>query len=158
MLWYNKIMNKNYYILAVVLALVAGGAWWWQNKNGAPFLDGNQPVTGEPSANTTGSEAVVGGKIISFNGAGFEPNMVKIRVGETVTFRNDSATQVWPASAMHPTHKAYPTTGGCIGSTFDTCRGLMPGDSWSFKFDLEGDWKYHDHLNPKIFGTIVVAE
>ena len=63
---------------------------------------------------------------------------------------------MWPASAFHPTHKAYPTTGGCLGSTFDACKGVLPGESWSFKFDIAGSWKYHDHLKPIVFGTIVV--
>ena len=30
------------------------------------------------------------------------------------------------------------------------------GDSWSFKFDIAGAWKYHDHLSPKHFGEIIV--
>ena len=63
---------------------------------------------------------------------------------------------MWPASAMHPSHKEYPTTGGCLGSAFDACKGVKPGESWPFKFDIAGNWKYHDHLNPKNFGAIIV--
>jgi len=32
----------------------------------------------------------------------------------------------------------------------------LPGESWSFKFDEGGTWKYHDHLNPGATGMIVV--
>ena len=28
--------------------------------------------------------------------------------------------------------------------------------SWPFKFDIAGNWKYHDHLSPKNFGAIIV--
>ena len=40
--------------------------------------------------------------------------------------------------------------------TFDACKGVKPGESWPFKFDIAGNWKYHDHLNPKNFGAIIV--
>ena len=63
---------------------------------------------------------------------------------------------MWTASAVHPTHRAYPTTGGCLGSTFDACKGVQPGASWSFRFDIAGTWKYHNHLNPNNTGAIVV--
>lgn len=151
-------MNKNYYILAVVLVLIVGGAWWWQNRAGMPLFGGSQPDAESPAPAVPGGDAVVAGKIISFNGATFEPNVLNVKTGEMVMFRNDSAGQVWPASAVHPTHKAYPATGGCIGSIFDACRGLMPGESWSFKFDEVGSWKYHDHLNPTRFGTVAVEK
>ncbi|MEK9182927.1 MAG: hypothetical protein AAB849_00245 [Patescibacteria group bacterium] len=71
-------------------------------------------------------------------------------------FKNQSARSMWPASGFHPTHTVYPTTGGCLGSTFDACKGVLPGESWSFQFDIAGSWKYHNHLNPADFGMIVV--
>ena len=95
---------------------------------------------------------------VVYNGTAYSPQTLTIKVGDTVKFVNRSATDMWPASAMHPTHKAYPTTGGCIGSTFDACKDLKPGESWSFKFDIGGSWKYHDHLNPATFGTVVVKQ
>ena len=65
---------------------------------------------------------------------------------------------MWPASAMPPPIKRYPATGGCLGSAFDACKGVQPGDSWPFKFDIAGNWKYHDHLNPKISAPIIVQQ
>lgn len=150
-------MNKNYLILLLVLAVVVGvGYWWWQNGVGVSFFGGSKPVSKPVAPTGADSSAIASDKIVSFNGATFEPSILTIKVGETATFRNDSAGQVWPASAMHPTHKVYPATGGCINSAFDACKGLMPGESWSFKFDEVGSWKYHDHLNPTRFGTVVV--
>lgn len=87
---------------------------------------------------------------------GFLPAALTVKVGTIVTFQNKSSNPSWPASAIHPTHALYPTTGGCIGSTFDACKGIPPGESWSFKFDKAGNWKYHDHLNPAKWGTVVV--
>lgn len=93
---------------------------------------------------------------ITFISSGYSPATLTVKKGTIVTFKNGSAGQVWPASAMHPTHAVYPTTGGCIGSTFDACRGIEPGGSWSFTFGVVGSWKYHDHLNPSFTGAIVV--
>lgn len=94
--------------------------------------------------------------VINYTDEGFSPATLQIKKNETVTFKNKSSSSMWPASAMHPTHQVYPTTGGCLGSTFDACKGVQPGDSWSFKFEVVGSWKYHDHLTPQDRGTINV--
>lgn len=91
-----------------------------------------------------------------YSDAGFFPNVLVISTGTTVTFSNSSARGFWPASGDHPTHTVYPTTGGCVGSTFDACQEIAPGQAWSFKFDTVGSWNYHDHLNPNFVGTVVV--
>lgn len=87
---------------------------------------------------------------------GYSPNSLLVKVGTTITSKNNSSQSMWTASAVHPTHTAYPTTSGCIGSTFDACKGVQQDDSWSFTFDETGSWKYHNHLNPRDTGTIIV--
>lgn len=96
--------------------------------------------------------------VIVFNGDAYSPSTVNIKKGDTVTWRNDSPEPTWPASALHPTHTVYPTTGGCLGSTFDACRGLNQGETFTFQFDEVGTWRFHDHLNSEIFGSVVVTE
>lgn len=117
---------------------------------GALFVSRNKQ-SGAPSAGEQKQEVV-----ITYTDSGYSPASVEIKTGTKVTFKNQSSVKIWPASAMHPTHAVYPTTGGCIGSTFDACREVAPGDSWSFVFDIAGSWKYHDHLNPGRFGAINV--
>ncbi len=95
---------------------------------------------------------------IQYNGSSFSPKLVTVKKGETVTFVNNGKNPMWVASAMHPTHTVYPTKGGCLGSTFDACRGYEPGSSWSFTFDEVGTWGYHDHLNAGAFGKVVVEK
>ncbi len=87
---------------------------------------------------------------------GFSPASITINKDQTVEFVNRDSALHWPASAMHPTHSLYPTKGGCIGSTFDACRGLRNGEKFVFTFDQVGTWKYHDHLNITKFGSIEV--
>lgn len=93
---------------------------------------------------------------IEITSSGFSPSFVIIKSGDTVIFTNKDSAEHWPASAAHPTHLVYPDAGGCLGSKFDACHGLTQGESWTFAFIHKGTWKYHDHLNPKNFGSITV--
>ena len=94
--------------------------------------------------------------IVTYTDAGFTPGAVTVKKGETVIFKNSASSAVWVASNPHPMHNGYPTTGGCIASTFDSCGNIAPGQTWSFKFDIVGSWGYHNHLNRGEGGIIVV--
>ena len=107
-------------------------------------------------------QTTVSGNTIEISDDGFNPTILTgearlgILVGDTVTWINKGSIEHWPASAIHPTHAVYPEPGGCIGSKFDACKGLKQGESWSFVFTQKGSWNYHDHLNPTLFGKIIV--
>lgn len=145
-------MSKNL-IIAIVIVLVIVGVWYL-----VPGL-GTAPVVA-PSATATPAasplSAVSGKSIVIYTDAGFSPSTLTVKKGDTVTFTNTASDAMWVASNPHPIHNGYPTTGGCIASTFDACKNIAPGGSWSFKFDLVGAWKYHNHLNPGEGGTIIV--
>ena len=94
---------------------------------------------------------------IEMTASGFSPSTLTITAGTTVTFVNSDTKERWPASAVHPTHRVYPESGGCLGSKFDACRGLAPGESWSFTFNQKGTWRYHDHLTTSLTGTVIVV-
>ncbi|MBI2639152.1 YbhB/YbcL family Raf kinase inhibitor-like protein [Candidatus Peregrinibacteria bacterium] len=95
-------------------------------------------------------------KMVSITSAGFNPLSLTINAGDTVVFQNNDSGVHWPASAVHPSHTAYPETGGCIGSKFDACTGLAQSETFSFTFNQKGTWHYHDHLNSSLQGTITV--
>lgn len=109
-----------------------------------------------PSSNATTPASVVTDHTVTYTDSGFSPAVLTTKKGETITFQNASSRDMRVSSAPHPIHDAYPTTGGCISSTFDSCADIPPGQSWSFTFDIIGTWKYHDHLNLGKYGTIVV--
>ncbi|OHB03579.1 MAG: hypothetical protein A3B03_02545 [Candidatus Zambryskibacteria bacterium RIFCSPLOWO2_01_FULL_42_41] len=87
--------------------------------------------------------------VIDENG-NFSPSEVKIKKGGKVTWTNEGSRQVWPASAVHPTHLVYPG--------FDALKGLNAGESYSFVFEKVGEWAYHNHLNPSMRGKVKVVE
>lgn len=163
-------MNKAIIAIVIVAVVLVGGYFLFRGSyQPAPSVlqTSNQQTVPqasapEPSSNTATPQPPVGQapateeKVVMYTDSGYSPNTITVKKGETVTFKNNSSQSMWTASAVHPTHRGYPTTGGCIGSTFDACQGIQPGNSWSFKFDIVGTWKYHNHLSPGDTGTIVV--
>lgn len=88
---------------------------------------------------------------VIMNDGSFTPQVTEVSAGDIVIFKNAGSEDRWPASNIHPTHEIYPE--------FDPQKPILPGQSWSFKFDKVGSWKFHDHLDPRLVGTInVVAE
>jgi len=97
---------------------------------------------------------------ISITDDGFVPARVTVHKGATITWKNEGENSHWPASAVHPTHSAYPehTSEDCLGSSFDACLGLNLGESYSFRFNTVGVWGFHDHLNARMTGVVEVIE
>jgi len=96
--------------------------------------------------------------VVKFTKNGYEPREIKVQKGGSVTWVNESGGVMWPASAVHPTHDVYPQKGGCLGSTFDACKRVENGEKYEFRFDHLGTWRYHDHVNPSLTGSVTVAE
>lgn len=97
---------------------------------------------------------------IVYTDKGYEPNEVTISLGQAVRWVNNSPGEMWPAAAVHPTHAIYPqkSDSDCLGSSFDSCRRLQPGESYEFTFSYEGDWKFHDHVRPSKTGVVHVKK
>lgn len=149
-------MNKVIIGIIIVVVIVAGGYFLFRGSyQPAPSVPqtSNQQTIPQPSAIQSPATEE---KVITYTDSGYSPTTLTVKKREVVVFKNQSSQSMWTASAVHPTHRGYPTTGGCIGSTFDACKGVQPGDNWSFRFDIPGTWKYHNHLNPGNTGTIVV--
>lgn len=79
---------------------------------------------------------------------GFEPRYIRISKGTKVTFATTRSNQFWPASNEHPTHSIY--------GEFDPKRPLEANESWSFVFEKEGGWSYHDHIRSYFTGRVYV--
>lgn len=109
-----------------------------------------------PPASAPATPSEVSSEVVTLTDMGFSPSELSIKKGAVVTFTNASPQNMRVASNPHPIHDEYPTRGGCISSTFDSCAKVAPGQSWSFAFDAVGTWGYHDHLHPSFAGTIVV--
>ncbi len=150
-------MGAGIIIAGILALLIIGGIFL---INGDDLQDTNN-VGDTPRETTSGSTSGETHQV-EMSSTGFSPQRLEIRVGDRVTFSVVGSGQYWPASNVHPTHEVYPGTSirkcgnAAEGSIFDACRGLQQGSQFSFVFNEAGTWAYHDHLNPRLTGVIVV--
>lgn len=170
-------MNKTVLGIVIALALlVVGGFFYFYGKdelattNDTPSTATNseneteslQAEENETSIIADGNVSLEGDMIddviITYTDSGFEPKSATVNSGQTVRFMNQSSRGMWIGSDQHPTHTAYPekSASDCLGSSFDTCKSLPAGQSWSFTFTSEGSWGYHNHVQASHRGSVVV--
>lgn len=159
--------TKNVVIWLVVIVLVIGSVYYLSRGNSnvpaTPPTMANQNGTAPKSTDASAPAPVVTNKV-EVTANGFSPSAIKVKAGDTVTWTNNDSVPHWPASAAHPTHTVYPGSGiekcgtAAQSGIFDACKGLATGESFSFKFDQVGTWKYHDHVKPAapFFGSVTV--
>lgn len=123
-------MKKEYLIVVVALVLLGIGAFF--SSRSMSDRGDQEPVKTE-------------GNNVVYTNSGFSPQILKVDVGSTVTFTNQSDNQMWVASDPHPVHTHHPA--------FDQ---LGDGNTYSFTFTEVGTYRYHNHLVPSDVGTIVV--
>ena len=101
--------------------------------------------------------------VVVYRDGAYIPQTVRISVGERVMWVNEDSV-FWPASDRHPTHRLYPGSDILKCSTdsrdtlFDACEAMGPGAEYSFVFGVSGEWDFHDHINPRARGTVIVIE
>lgn len=154
-------------VLIIVALLVIGGIAFTINSSDEesdksasgppvpPAPEGEDSLQGLPSLTAQEHSILI-------TEEGFSPKILTIQQGDTVTWENQMSKDSWPASAVHPTHTVYPGSNidkcGTAeeAETFDACKSISPGETYSFTFNERGDWNYHDHLSSSSTGTIVV--
>ncbi|OGM93352.1 hypothetical protein A2333_02920 [Candidatus Wolfebacteria bacterium RIFOXYB2_FULL_49_7] len=159
----EKYIFSGILIVAILVIGVIGYRSFYRGGE-APLYGGSREVSATPMqadgpvsvpavvAPTTqpGTPPAKAQPIVRYTPAGFSPAPLVVSAGDMVVFRNESTADMWVASAPHPVHTDYPG--------FDAMRPYAQGESYSFIFTRVGTWKYHNHLNPTHYGSIVVAE
>ncbi len=148
----------------IVIIILGALGWFYLGQNsGSQEPAPEDTSTGEPVTNTMPAMKAD----VVYSDTGFTPAEVMLPVGGTITWVNESKVDMWVATAMHPTHAVYDGTNLAAhckdgkptsDKVFDQCVGIKPGQSWSFTFAKEGDWKYHDHITSGRFASIKVAK
>jgi len=164
---------KKIIITIIVIAIVLIGSYFlFKGTSQAPVLEqstatqqSNTPsesnITPTPNPSLTPTQTSTKNEVI-YNDSGYLPATLTIKVGETVTFKNQSSNGMWTASAMHPSHTIYSGTSldehcpNTANTSFDECTSAQPGESWSFTFNKKGTWGYHNHVKAMHFGKIIV--
>lgn len=167
--------NKTIIAIVIIAVVVLGGYFLLKSpayKTPAPTTPTSvtttptTPTTETPSQETTSSTPTTqtpsGQNVVTYTNSGYSPSTLRVKAGATVVFQNNSSKSMWTASDVHPTHTVYSGTslsehcGSSAKTAFDACTGIQSGNSWSFKFDKVGTWKYHNHLSAGDTGTIIV--
>lgn len=85
---------------------------------------------------------------VEINTSGFSPAKITIKASGKVTWVNNDTQNHQVNSAIHPTHLLYPP--------LNTIGLLKPAEKKSLIFPDKGTYRYHDHLNPSLTGSVVV--
>lgn len=80
-------------------------------------------------------------KTVLIKRAAFSPETVSIVAGDSIRWRNDDTRN----------HQVVSVTGAFASPV------LRPGQSYTFRFDVAGTYRYRDALNPTVTGTVRVA-
>ncbi len=157
-------MNKI--LIGLVVVIVGGVVGWYYFGSSAkrpgmeigPQITPAESVTGE--SNVTISEesigagtekgGVVGEAVVMYTDSGYVPAQITVKKGTTVTFRNESSSGMWTASAVHPTHQLLPG--------FDQLKSVGSGGTYGYTFTKVGTWQYHNHVKATDTGAVVVTE
>ncbi len=151
-------MSRNA-IIGLVAVLVLGFVGWnilysqkSSPKTTAPETTAPTPAESGATPATEGGmvkeDLVTGKNVVKITSSGFSPQNITIAVGESVTWINEDTENYQIQSAVHPTHQLYPP--------LNTVGLLKSGEKKSLSFPDPGTYKYHDHLNPTLFGSVTV--
>ena len=155
----------------IIIILVGYGIYWYSNKDDTAVINNTYNNTTETSDNRQSTTTVnIDASItpapktvtVIYGDNGFSPATVTIKKGDTVTFVNQSSRNMWVGSAMHPTHSVYDgtnlTSHCAAGATpsFDQCKDVSNGGSYSFTFNKTGSWGYHNHSASSHSGKVIV--
>lgn len=149
-------MSRNFLVTLVIIAVVLVAGWWLltrsqQTSNPTPapeVVQSPSPVESSPSAESSeGAMMKEGETKVTISSAGFSPKSITIKVDDTVTWTNEDSADHTVNSSPHPVHTDYPPLNLGV---------IKPGESKSLAFPKAGTYKYHDHLNTSLFGTITV--
>lgn len=90
------------------------------------------------------------GARVVINESGFNPGVIQIKKGQTVTWTNRDGKDHY---VIGDTPNAEPTIG------FDSGTNLSTGDTFTYKFEEAGTFTYNDKRNPiNVQGTVTVVE
>ncbi len=138
-------MTKNTTIIVViVLVVVVAGLLGWYFLREKPI---NENLT--QTLNSSNSVTVVRppAKTVWIMDGSFNPSVVTIAVGETVTWINKDTIKRKVAADPHPSGSSLPAL---------LSEELGQNESYTFTFSTAGTWGYHDYLNPIKSGQIIV--
>lgn len=127
-------------IVAVIAFLLVGGLLVVMNRGNSS----SPPATHTQTESTNDTEDAVATASVTIKGYAFTPAVIKIKVGDTVTWTN--------SDSVH--HNIVADTAGD-----DAPNGPLfgQGETYSYTFKKAGSYAYHCGPHPYMHGTVVVT-
>jgi plastocyanin len=135
--------NGAIWLLIVLVMVIFAGALLYFGKNNPDIANSGQILpSNSPSARTPKLYTV-------FYDLGiFSPTNIRVHVGDSVKFQNDS---------RNPVRIISDSTGGIVELPgFDSSVEVPPGSSFAFTFNKAGTFGYHNAQQTDEEGTVIV--
>jgi plastocyanin len=119
---------------------------------------GNSGSNNSTSSNSTstasGSKVAIQEEASEMGDQAYDPNPIKVKVGDTVTWTNDD-------SQAHTVTSGTDSSDPNMGKEFDSSPGLntllSTDQTFSHKFTAAGEFPYFCQLHPTMVGKVVVV-
>ena len=147
-----SLMSRNAVITAVVILVLVAGGWFLTRPKPTTTPAVSQSTQESSSSESATPDASSGAMMqeksdVTITASGFAPQTITVKVGDSVTWMNSDTENHTVHSAPHPVHTAYPPLNLGV---------IKNGESKSLTFPTAGTYKYHDHLNPSLIGSVTV--
>jgi plastocyanin len=129
-------------LACVAVAVVAAGCGGGDDNDSSGGSDNNAEQTPAPKAEDTG-DGNAGGPQVLMKDIKFNPDTLKVKAGETVTWTNDD-------SVGHDVTADGFNSGGA--------GNIEPGKTFTHKFAKAGTYKYVCSVHPGMKGTVKVTK
>lgn len=143
-------MSRNTAVAVIVVLILVAGGYLLMRPQTTTNPTPDAKSTPAPTASSATEGAMMEEKeenMVTISSSGFSPKDITIKAGEAVTWTNSDSADHAVNSAPHPTHTIYPSL---------NLNTIKSGEKKSLTFPDAGTYKYHDHLNPTLFGSVTV--
>jgi plastocyanin len=96
-------------------------------------------------SSASSQSSVTRSTIVEYTDSGFEPAVISVPVGGSITFKNDTQGTMW-------------IKGTAVGTSdsFDAGTSVGQGGVFTFKFTKAGSWTFSNYLKPDHTGRVMV--
>jgi plastocyanin len=141
-------------VLAVTLSTIAVESVSAQNstyqqKSSNNGSNGTNTASGNSSSTAAGTKVSIAEEASEMGDQAYDPNPVKVKAGNTVTWTNDD-------SQIHTVTSGTGSDDPNMGKDFDSSM-LSQNQTFSHKFTTTGEFPYFCQLHPTMVGKVVVS-
>jgi plastocyanin len=141
-------------VLAVTLSTIAVESVSAQNstyqqQSSNTGSNGTNTASGNSSSTAAGTKVSIAEEASEMGDQAYDPNPVKVKAGNTVTWTNDD-------SQIHTVTSGTGSDDPNMGKDFDSSM-LSQNQTFSHKFTTTGEFPYFCQLHPTMVGKVVVS-